>query len=176
MNRSELVVAVAAQTDQDPKVVDAVLRGAVEVISATVRKEPVVISGFARFAVRRAPARTARNPQTGEPVRVKASTKVRITPGKTLKEIASGSSPAPKLTRPAAKASASRTTAARKTAPAKRTAAKKASASRTTAARKTPPAKRTAASRPAAPAKRTAAKKASASRTTAKRAAPSRRR
>ena len=81
MNRRELVQAIAAHTGQEPKAVDATLRGFVDVVLATVDKgEPVAISGFAKFAKVKRAARMGRNPRTGEPVKIKASVKPRITP------------------------------------------------------------------------------------------------
>ena len=51
MNRRELVNAIAAQTELEPKQVDAALRGFTDVVTAVVSKgEPVAISGFAKFS------------------------------------------------------------------------------------------------------------------------------
>lgn len=44
------------------------------------------LSGFGVFKVVDRPARTARNPRTGETVQVKASKKAKFTPAKALKE------------------------------------------------------------------------------------------
>ena len=119
MNRRELVTAVAAHSGTDPKVVDGVLRGFTDVVLATVTKgDPVVISGFAKFAKIQTKARMGRNPATGAAIRIKASKKARITPLKGFKDTVLGATPAPKLTKPApAKAPAAK-------APAKATAAK----------------------------------------------------
>ena len=137
MNRKELVNAVAAHTGLESRDVDKALRGTTEVIEAVAAKgEQVTISGFAKFARVDRPARMARNPATGEPVKVKASKKAKITPLKGFKDAVMSASAAPKLARgvwpPAAKP------------PAKTTPAKKVS----DAAAKTPPA--------ISPAKRTA--------------------
>ena len=153
MNRRELVTAVAAHSGTDPKVVDGVLRGFTDVVLATVTKgDPVVISGFAKFAKIQTKARMGRNPATGAAIRIKASKKARITPLKGFKD------PAPKLTKPApakataAKAPAKKATAAK--APARKAPAAKAPAKATAA--KAPARKATAAKAPArkAPAKR----------------------
>ncbi|HEX7096695.1 MAG TPA: HU family DNA-binding protein [Acidimicrobiales bacterium] len=147
MNRRELVKAVAEYTGQEIKSVDAALRGFETVVAASVgRGEPVVLSGFAKFARVDRKARMGRNPATGEPVRIKASRKARITALKGLKDIVGGKAPVPKLT--PAKATATKATA-------KKTAAKKAATkatARKAAAKKAAPAKRTA--------KKTTAKKA----------------
>ena len=87
MNRKELVNAVAAHTGLESRDVDKALRGTTEVIEAVAAKgEQVTISGFAKFARVDRPARMARNPATGEPVKVKASKKAKITPLKGFKD------------------------------------------------------------------------------------------
>lgn len=91
MNRRELVIAVAEHTDKDRKDVDEVLKGFTDVVTAKVAEgEPVAISGFAKFVKVDRPERTGRNPQTGEPVLIKASKKPRITPLKGLKDAVAG--------------------------------------------------------------------------------------
>ena len=192
MNRRDLVQAVSSQSGVERKDVDAVLKGFTDVVTAVVAKgEPVSISGFAKFVKVDRPARMGRNPQTQQPVRIKASKKARITPLKGFKDAVVKTSLAPKLERgvwppaPAAarkatatKTTAKKTTTARKTtasrttaskAPARKTAAKKTTATRPAAKRpatKKAPAKKTTATRPAA--KRPATKKAPAKKTTAR--------
>ena len=98
MNRRELIAAVAAHTEKDVKTVAAVLEGVTDVVTATIsRGEAVVLSGFAKFAKVQRQARMGRNPQTGEPVKIKASTKARITPLMGLKDVGAGAVKAPKL-------------------------------------------------------------------------------
>jgi len=191
VNRRDLVQAVSAQSKVERKDVDAVLKGFTDVVTAVVAKgEAVSISGFAKFVKVDRPARMGRNPQTQQPVRIKASKKARITPLKGFKDAVVKTSLAPKLergvwppapaaTRPAAKktTTAARSTAAKKTTARKttatKTAAKKTATTRKTAAtKKTTAAKRPAAKRPAtkAPAKKTtAARKTTARKTTARR-------
>lgn len=136
MNRRDLVNAVATQTGVERREVDTVLKGFTDVVTTVVSKgEPVAISGFAKFTKVNRPARMGRNPQTQEPVRIKASKKARITPLKGFKEAVVKPSQAPKLQRgvwppgpaPAKKAAAKKTTAkkaAGKKAPAKKAAKK----------------------------------------------------
>lgn len=121
MNRRELVQAVAAHTGVDGKQVDQVLRGFTDVVTAVVSKgEPVGISGFAKFSKVERAARTGRNPQTGETIKIKASKKARITPLKAFKDAVLTPSQAPKLAKgvwppaPAAKKTAAKKTAAKK--------------------------------------------------------------
>jgi DNA-binding protein HU-beta len=114
VNRRELVTAVATHTGTEPKVVDGVLRGFSDVVLATVAKgDPVVLTGFAKFAKIQTKARMGRNPATGEAIRIKASKKARITPLKGFKDVVLGAAPAPKLAKaPPAKATPARTTKA----------------------------------------------------------------
>ena len=59
----------------------------VEIITKSLRKgDKVRLSGLGILQVRKRPARTARNPRTGEPVKVKASKKVAFRAAKELKE------------------------------------------------------------------------------------------
>jgi DNA-binding protein HU-beta len=135
MNRRELIAAVAAHTEKDAKTVAAVLEGMTDVVSATISKgEAVVLSGFAKFAKVQRQARMGRNPQTGEPVKIKASTKARITPLKGLKDMVAGTTKPPRLV--VAKAAPAKKTVAKKAAPAKKAPAKK------TVAKKAPAKKR----------------------------------
>ena len=139
MNRRELITAIAAQSDAEPKTVDAVLRGFTDVVCATVAKgDPVVLTGFAKFAKIQTKARMGRNPATGEAIKIKASKKARITPLKGFKDIVLGAAPAPKLTKPAPAKAASRTTTTTRTTAAKAPAARTTRPTKTTPARKAP--------------------------------------
>jgi DNA-binding protein HU-beta len=95
MNRKELVNAVAAQTGNTSREVDAVLKGFQDVVTAVVAKgEPVQMSGFCKFVKVDRPARMGRNPATGETIKIKASKKARITPLKAFKDsVMSGKGP-----------------------------------------------------------------------------------
>jgi DNA-binding protein HU-beta len=189
VNRRDLVQAVSTQSGVERKDVDSVLKGFTDVVTAVVSKgEAVSISGFAKFVKVDRPARMGRNPQTQQPVRIKASKKARITPLKGFKDAVVKTTLAPKLERgvwppapPAKKAAAKKTTATKSTAkkalakkaPAKKTAAKKTTA-RKTIAKKTTATKTTAKKAPArksvskAPAKRAATKRPAAKKAPAR--------
>jgi DNA-binding protein HU-beta len=134
MNRKELVNAAAAHAGLEPRDVDKALRGVTEVIEAVAAKgEQITISGFAKFARVDRPARMARNPATGEPVKVKASKKAKITPLKGFKDAVMSTKAAPKLAKgvwpPApVKAAPAKAAPAKKAAPA--TAAPRAAAAK----------------------------------------------
>jgi DNA-binding protein HU-beta len=179
VNRRDLVQAVSTQTGVERKQVDSVLVGFTQVVTAVVSKgEPVSISGFAKFVKVDRPARIGRNPQTQEPVRIKASKKARITPLKGFKDAVVKTSLAPKLERgvwPPAPAAAKKTTAKKTTgagtSTAKRSSAKKSTARKSTGKKAT--AKRATAKRATtrkSPARKTTARKTTAKKTTAKKA------
>lgn len=98
MKKRDLIQAVALHTDVDNKTAGKLVEGTIDVILATVAKGEIVnISGFAKFAKIKRPARMARNPATGEQIKVKAKTVAKITALKGFKDIALGAAPAPKL-------------------------------------------------------------------------------
>jgi DNA-binding protein HU-beta len=98
MKKRDLAAAVAQHVEVDPKVAAKVLDGTIEVILATVAKgEDVTLTGFAKLSKVKRAARVGRNPQTGEPVKIKAKTVAKITPLKGFKDVVLGVSPAPKI-------------------------------------------------------------------------------
>ena len=115
MNRSQLLNAFAERNDMSRKEADATLTSLLELITETVaRGEDVAISGFAKFRRIDRPARMARNPATGEQVKVAAKRVARITPLKGFKDaVLSGKAPARKA---AAKKAPARKAPAKKTA------------------------------------------------------------
>jgi len=161
VNRRDLIKSFQEELDIDRRKAEEWLEHFVKVMTdALSRGEAVMIPGFTKWARVDRKARIGRNPQTGEPVKIAASRRVRITPLKAFKEaVNSGKGAAKKVVKkaPAKKAPAKKTAA--KKAPAKKTAAKKAPA-------KKAPAKKTAAKK--APARKPAAKKAPAKKTAKK--------
>jgi DNA-binding protein HU-beta len=86
MNKAQLVEAVAKDSGlskaDSARAVDSI----VTTVTKTLKKgDEVAISGFGKWSVSRRSARTGRNPQTGEKVKIKASKAARFTPGATLK-------------------------------------------------------------------------------------------
>lgn len=129
MNRSQLLNKFAEDNQISRKEADGYVSSLVDIITASVASgEDVAISGFAKFRRIDRPARLARNPATGETVRVKAKRVARITPLKNFKDaVLTGKMPKPAKKAPAKKAPAKKAPAVKK-APAKKTAAKKAPA------------------------------------------------
>ena len=174
MNKAELIDALAARLGDKKTASSALDAVLAEIQTAVTKGDRVAITGFGVFEKRVRAARTARNPRTGESVKVKKTSVPAFRPGQSFKEqVASG-----KVAKAAAKkttsAAAKKTTAAKAgTAKATKSTAKAAPAKATRAAKSTAtkaPAKRaTKTTRAAAtPARRTAT--ATASATTARKA------
>ncbi|MGH2828328.1 MAG: HU family DNA-binding protein [Actinomycetota bacterium] len=74
MNKGELVDAVAKGTGESKRLVGDVLDEVITQVQRSVKKgEKVTLPGFGTFERRARSARTARNPQTGEPIKIKAT-------------------------------------------------------------------------------------------------------
>jgi len=87
MNKQELVNAIATETGLSKKDTEATLNSFVNVVSkALSKKDKVQLIGFGTFETRKRAARTGRNPQTGEEIKIKASTIPAFKAGKALKE------------------------------------------------------------------------------------------
>jgi DNA-binding protein HU-beta len=159
MNKAELIDALTTKMGTDRRQATAAVENVVDTIVRAVHKgDSVTITGFGVFEQRRRAARVARNPRTGETVKVKPTSVPAFRPGAQFKAIVSGTqklaSEGPAVKRGVTAGPAKR---AAKKAPAKKTAAKKTT---TAAAKKSAPAKKsTAAAKKSAPAKKTAAKK-----------------
>ncbi|MFG2036770.1 HU family DNA-binding protein [Dactylosporangium sp. NPDC048998] len=167
MNKAELIEALSARLG-DKKSANAALDAVLAEIQAAVTKgDKVAITGFGVFEKRIRGARTARNPRTGEAVKVKKTSVPAFRAGASFREmVASGKVP---------KVAAAKKAVATKAATAKATTAKATTAKATTAkaapakaaATKTAPAK--AAATKTAPAKKAAAKTTRAAASTAAR-------
>ncbi|MDF3145874.1 MULTISPECIES: HU family DNA-binding protein [unclassified Streptomyces] len=184
MNKAQLVEAIADKMGGRQQAAEAVDHVLDAIVRAVVAGERVSVTGFGSFEKVDRPARYARNPQTGERVRVKKTSVPRFRAGQGFKDLVSGSKKLPRggevavkkapkgsLTGGAAatvkKAAAKKTT---KAAAAKKVAAKKTTAKKTTAAAKKATAKKAPAKKTTTTAKTTAAKKTTAKKATAKKA------
>ncbi|MBL1068412.1 HU family DNA-binding protein [Streptomyces sp. 7-21] len=182
MNKAQLVEAIADKLGGRQQAADAVDIVLDAIIRAVVAGERVSVTGFGSFEKVERPARYARNPQTGERVRVKKTSVPRFRAGQGFKDLVAGTKKLPKndvAVKKAPKGSLSGGTATKKAAAkkaaAKKTTAKKTTAKKTTAkkatAKKAAPARKTTAKKTAAkkaPAKKATAKKAPAKRTAAR--------
>lgn len=179
MNKAQLVEAIADKLGGRQQAADAVDAVLDAIVRATVAGERVSVTGFGSFEKVDRPARYARNPQTGERVRVKKTSVPRFRAGQGFKDLVSGTKKLPRGGEVAVKkapkgsltggVSATVKKAAAKKTTAKKAAAKKAPARKTTAAAKKTTAKKAPAKTTAA-AKKTTAKKTTAKKATAKKA------
>ena len=91
MNKGELVAALAAKTELSKKDSEVALNALVDVICETLAKgEKVQLIGFGTFESKSRPARVARNPRTGEEVKIAASKAPAFKAGKALKDKVNG--------------------------------------------------------------------------------------
>jgi len=88
MNTSDLADRLAASDDkltktQAKQLVDAVLDAMRDALTAG---DEVNLPGFGKFKVQDKPARTGRNPSTGEAIQIAASKKIAFSAAKALKD------------------------------------------------------------------------------------------
>lgn len=87
MNKTELIEQIAADAELSKADAGRAVEAFVGAVTKSLKKKnPVTIVGFGSFDVQRRKARTGRNPQTGEAIKIKASNAPRFRPGKTLKD------------------------------------------------------------------------------------------
>ncbi len=87
MNKQELVSAVAEKTGLQKKQIEAAITSTLEVIQQTVSQgEKIQLVGFGTFEPRTREAREGRNPKTGEPIQIPATTLPVFKAGKAFKD------------------------------------------------------------------------------------------
>ena len=87
MNKTELVAAMAKETNLSKKDVEAVLKSFTDVVASELKKGgKIQLVGFGTFETRERAAREGRNPRTKEPITIPASTVPVFKAGKELKE------------------------------------------------------------------------------------------
>jgi DNA-binding protein HU-beta len=131
MTKNELIRDLADEFELPRKRVGEMMETMLEKMTEVLKSgDKVQLTPFGQFRIRDRAARMARNPQTGEPVKVPAKRVLKFVPGKTLKDAVG----APKRATAGAKK-----TAAKKAAPAaKKAVAKKAAPAKKAPARKAP--------------------------------------
>lgn len=88
MNKAELIDLVAEKADLPKKDIDAVLTATIESIMASVAGgEKVSLIGFGSFEPRARKARDGRNPQTGDTIKIPATTVPAFSAGKGFKQL-----------------------------------------------------------------------------------------
>ncbi|TVP81724.1 HU family DNA-binding protein [Thioalkalivibrio sp.] len=87
MNKSELIEAIADKADVPKAQASRVLDAMASVVGdALAEGSQVSLVGFGTFLVRERPARSGRNPRTGETIQIAASKSPSFKAGKALKD------------------------------------------------------------------------------------------
>jgi DNA-binding protein HU-beta len=189
VNKTDLINKLAERLDGDKKTAQKAVEGVIDLVQREVQRgQKVSISGFGVFEKRARAARTARNPRTGEAVKVKKTNVPSFRAGTAFKDIVSGKLKLPKAStgvttaraltaaarggaaKPAAAPKAATRTAAKAAPKAAGTRTPRATAAKSTAATAAPKAAGT--RTPRATAAKSTASKATTTRGTAAKAAP----
>ena len=87
MNKSELIDAIASSADLPKAAAGRALDAVVEAVTEALKSgDSVSLVGFGVFSVKDRAARIGRNPQTGEPIQIKAAKIPNFKAGKSLKD------------------------------------------------------------------------------------------
>jgi DNA-binding protein HU-beta len=85
MNKAELVALVSEDSGITKTQANAALDSFIDAVTKTLKKgDKVTLVGFGTFSVSKRQARTGRNPQTGEAIKIKAKKVARFKAGKEL--------------------------------------------------------------------------------------------
>jgi DNA-binding protein HU-beta len=91
MTKVELVAAMATEADISKPAAEKALNAFMSTVKKTLKKgNKLSLTGFGTFSVSNRKARTGRNPQTGEKIRIRATKIPKFSPGKDLKEAVGG--------------------------------------------------------------------------------------
>ena len=87
MNKQELIGSVAEATGLGRSDASKAVESVFDIIGGTLKRgHEVRLVGFGTFTVSKRKASTGRNPRTGEPMKIKASTQPKFKAGKGLKD------------------------------------------------------------------------------------------
>ena len=87
MNKQELIGSVAEVTGLSRSDAVKAVEGVFDIISERLQRgDEVRLVGFGTFTVSKRKASTGRNPRTGEPMKIAASSQPKFKPGKNLKD------------------------------------------------------------------------------------------
>ena len=88
MNKAQLVAQISKRSELTKKDIQAALTSLQKVITKSLSVgDQVQINGFGTFALSYYPARTGRNPQTGESIEIEGANKPVFKPAKALKDL-----------------------------------------------------------------------------------------
>jgi DNA-binding protein HU-beta len=86
MNKTELIDALAAETNMTKADAGRALTAVLDIIThAVAKKQDVQLIGFGTFKAAKRAARTGKNPRTGEALKIAAATVPRFTAGAAFK-------------------------------------------------------------------------------------------
>ena len=87
MNKAQLVEQLASDLEITKADCERVIDGALDAVRKAVKKgDDVTLVGFGTFTRSKRKARTGRNPQTGEAIKIPACTVPKFRPGKAFKD------------------------------------------------------------------------------------------
>ena len=87
MNKSQLVDKISEGADLSKAAAGRALDAFIDAVTEAMKEgDQVALVGFGTFLQRHRGARTGKNPQTGAPVKIKASNTVAFKPGKSLRD------------------------------------------------------------------------------------------
>lgn len=87
MNKTELIAAIAKETELSRKDAELAVKAFADVVTAELKKgEKVQLVGFGTFEVSKRSAREGRNPQTGQTMKIEACKAPKFKAGKALKD------------------------------------------------------------------------------------------
>ena len=90
MNKSDIVSRVAAQSSLSRAAADSVVNAVFTAIGDGLAQDAAVaIAGFGTFSIKQRPARSGRNPRTGEPITIAASAVPAFKASKALRDAVS---------------------------------------------------------------------------------------
>lgn len=88
MNKTELIAAMAEKAGMSKKDAEKALGAFVDVVGDALKKgDKIQLVGFGTFETRERAAREGKNPQTGEKIKIAASTVPAFKAGKALKDL-----------------------------------------------------------------------------------------
>ncbi len=86
MNKTELIEALANETELSKAAAGRALNAVLDtIVQAVAKKQDVQLIGFGSFKAAKRAARTGKNPRTGEPVKIAAATVPRFSAGAAFK-------------------------------------------------------------------------------------------
>ncbi len=91
MSKNDLIESVAKTADLSKAKAAVAVNAVFDTISSSLKKgKDVTLVGFGTFSVTKRKARSGRNPQTGETIKIKATKAPKFKAGKGLKEAVAG--------------------------------------------------------------------------------------